>query len=186
MRPSKAVMVGLVVASVIAIGGTGFAAFTSTAYISATGTAGTVGPLTWGTGHSLVYGKGGIGSNYVTCSASVGPSNHLYLSANNLGPGDFCYYADSLNNAGSLPAVPSEAIGTSSGSACSSMYYGDNVFSPEIIVGSGGQTAGPNSAWTIPAYGLQDWVMIIQLSPYAGGSGGGSCGFLVTVTGTAA
>jgi hypothetical protein len=182
MRLTKAATTGLVVVAVVAIAGTGFAAFTTSAFITANGGAGNLGPLVWGT--TPAYG--GFASNDI-CTATTGttssPGDTLVLTAGNLLPGDTCAYGDVLNNLGSLPAGATEEITTASGSLCSSLVYEDNFFSPSVPVSVGQTSTVPH---TIPAAGgpgLQ-WEGFIQLSASAGNVGGENCHFIVTVSAT--
>jgi hypothetical protein len=173
----------------LAVTGIGFAAFTSGAFIGASGTAGTVGPLTWG---SVVgTGKGGPGASYVSCGYSIGTkvntSDLLTITAGPLAPGDYCTFAATLYNAGSLPALPSEAIGATSGSAavCHYLEYSDNIFTPAVILNSGGQTGGPDPSSTIGGHGsYYPWSIALEMIPSAP-SVSGTCTFQVTVTGVA-
>jgi hypothetical protein len=182
MRLSRAATAGLVVLAVVAIAGTGFAAFTSTAYVNGSAVAGTLGPMIWGPDPAY----GGFQPNDV-CDASVGTthitSDTLFLTASNFLPGDICSYGDNLNNLGSLPATVSEQITSASGSLCTYLAFGDNFFSPAVTIGSGGQTSGLTH--TIPAGSYIQWAGFIHLLPSTPPSVGGSCAFTVTLTGTA-
>jgi hypothetical protein len=175
--------VAIVALAAIATAGTGFAAFTSSAFINASGEAGTVGPLVWGP--SPAYG--GFAPNDL-CTASVGTTNHagdtLYLTAGNLAPGDICSYGDTLHNLGSLPAATSERITSASGALCAVLAFGDNFFSPSIVIAGGGEPS--TVPHTIAAGGDIQWAGFLHLLPSAGNAyGGQSCSFVVTVTGSA-
>jgi hypothetical protein len=176
----KAALTALVIVGIIAVGGTGFAAFSSSAFISSSGMAGTVGPLDW-------TGVGWTDSNtWVVCTATVGPSNTLTISAANLAPGDHCSFATSLHNLGSLEAIPVETISATTGAPamCANLLYGDSVFVTAFPLGAGGQ--GPvTGATAIPSQGYLPWAITLELSQGAPSTVTGSCGFTVTITGTA-
>ncbi len=173
----------LAVVAVVAVGGIGFGAFTSSAYVQVQATTGTVGPLVWGP--SPAYG--GFAANDV-CSAVRGTTSSagdtLFLTASNLAPGDICSYGDSLSNLGSLPAVVGEQVTSASGTLCPVVAFGDNFFSPSTLIGSGGQVSALQH--TVPASSYIQWAGFVHLLPSAGNSyEGGSCTFVVTLTGTA-
>ncbi len=182
MRIPRLVLLGVVLATTVATFGVGFAAFTSSAYVNGQGTAGTLGPLTWGTGPTY----GGFGS--AQCSATVGetnsPSDTIYLTAGNLAPSSFCSYGDDLYNAGSLPANVTEQVTSASGTLCAVLYYEDPMFDPATLIGSGGQVS-PNYL-IVPADSYVPWEGTIYLSADAGNAyQGTSCAFQITLTGTA-
>ena len=183
MRRTRAAMTGLVTLAALLAVGTGFAAFTSSAYIQGTGAAGTLGPLVWGP--SPAYG--GFATNDI-CAADRGTTSSagdtLFLTAGNLAPGDICSYGDSLNNLGSLPATVSERITSASGGLCAVLAFGDNFFSPSVVIGAGGQTSALTHV--VPAGSYIQWAGFIHLLPTAGsGHLGQTCSFQVTLTGTA-
>ncbi len=183
MQLSRAATMGLVAVAVLAMAGTGFAAFTATAYLNGSGSAGTVGPLVWGPNPS----PAGFAPNDVCTvertSTSL-PGDTLDLVAGNLAPGDVCAYGDSLTNEGSLPASTTEQITLASGGLCGYLIFADNFFTPSVVVGAGGQTA--TLSHVIAAGGNIQWAGFISLSSSAGPSVmGESCDFMVTVTGAA-
>lgn len=184
MRISKPGAAALAILAVLVTAGTGFAAFTTSAYIQGSAQAGTVGPLVWGAGPSST----GLYAND-NCSASVGqttsPSDTLFLTAGNLAPGDICSYGDQLANDGTLPAVVTEQITSASGGLCSELAFGDKAFHPAAVtVGSGGQTG--SVGYTIGADSYVQWAGFVHLLPNAGSAAlGQTCSFVVTLTGTA-
>jgi hypothetical protein len=183
VRLTKGATIGLVAVAVLVTAGTGFAAFTSTAYVGGSARTGNLGPLTWG----LSPAYGGFAPNDV-CTAVTGtttnPDDTLFLTADYLLPGDICSYGDSLSNAGSLPAGVTEQITSASGPLCAVLVFGDNFFSPSVTIGSGGQTS--TLSHVVPATGSIQWEGFIHLPSSAGSSyEGTSCNFVVTLTGTA-
>lgn len=183
MRRSGAVAAGLVVLAVLAVSGTGFAAFTTSAFINQNAAAGTLGPLVWGQGPTATaYGIGDRCNATVT--TTVLPDDTLDLKAQNLTPGDFCTYGDTLSNLGSIPAASTAQITSASGGLCAVLTYADTFFNPSVTVGAGGQIGAHHS--TIHAHGLINWAGTISLpsrtpSEYSGTS----CDFVVTITGSA-
>jgi hypothetical protein len=183
VRLSRSATAGLLAVTLVVTAGTGFAAFTGTAYLSGHAAAGTLGPLVWGP--SPAYG--GFAPNDV-CTAvrttTTLAGDTLDLTAGNLAPGDICAYGDSLSNGGSLPATTTEQISSASGGLCAVLTFGDNFFSPSVVIGSGGQTS--SQPHTIPADGSIQWAGFLSLAPGAGiAYSGESCSFVVTVTGSA-
>lgn len=114
---------GLVtVAVVLAASGIGFAAFTSSAYINGSGTAGTF-YLYWsspGASGSASYNICPVG----VISTTTNTSDTLTISASNLAPGDYCTFTADLNDGGSLPGQVWDQITSVSG-ACY-WFYIDN------------------------------------------------------------
>lgn len=183
MHLTKGLTAGLVAVTLLVTVGTGFAAFTANAYVNGSARAGTLGPLTWGP--SPAYG--GFAPNDV-CTADVGatnaPSDTLFLTADNLAPGDICSFGDSLSNGGSLPATVSEKITSASGGLCAVLFFGDNFFNPSVLIGPGGQTS--TLTHVVPAGSFIQWEGFIHFSHSAGNAYQGlSCHFVVTLTGTA-
>jgi hypothetical protein len=182
MRLTKAATAGLAVVAVLAIAGTGFAAFTTSAYIQGNAQAGTLGPYVWGPypTHSA--------SGTAVCSVTRGTTNYpgdtLFLSAGNLGPDTQCTYADVLDNLGTLPGNTTAQITSASGGLCSVLDYQDLFFSPAVVIGSGGQV-GATSNTVYPGPSLI-WAGDITLPGSVGSAHQGqSCSFTVTLTGTA-
>lgn len=172
----------LVVFALVLTAGTGYAAFTASAFIGGTAQAGTLGPLTWGPPTAHGYGS------YDSCTVSIQPgaptNGVLDLYANNLAPGDFCGYSATLSNAGNLPATVTETITSASGGLCAVLIYSDNGFTPGVTIGAGGQTGG--TSFVVPASGDISWGGTILLPSDASGVyGGQSCDFEVTLTGSA-
>ena len=183
MRFPRWVAAALIGVTILAAGGTGFAAFTTSAFVNGSASAGTLGPLTWGDSPVSSWSA----SNDV-CSASVGTTDSsgdtLILSATNLAPGDYCGFADTLYNAGSLPAAATESITSASGGLCSQVQFGDVFFSPSVTIGAGGQTGAQSK--TLPADSAIIWEGTIAFSSSASNAfEDSSCSFQATLTGTA-
>lgn len=183
MRKSRAVAAGLTVLAVLAVSGTGFAAFTTAAFEHPNAAAGTLGPLVWGEGPTATaFGYGDV------CNATVGTTNTagdtIFLLATGLLPGDFCTFGDTLANLGSLPAASSAQVTSASGTLCTVLTYADTFFNPSITVGTGGQVGAHTP--TIHAHGQINWAGTISLPASTGNAyQGTSCAFMVTITGTA-
>ncbi|MGD1100151.1 MAG: hypothetical protein ABR888_07430 [Thermoplasmata archaeon] len=182
MRSTKAMTVGLIAVAVLATAGTGFAAFTSSAFVNGSASAGTLGPMAWGS-EPASAGLSSYSSCLATVSTTSSPSDTLDLVAGNLAPGDLCSFGDSLHNAGSLPALASETITSTSGDLCAVTVFSDSFFTPSTLVGAGGETGA--LAHTVPAGSSIQWAGFIQLSPTAGNAySDTSCGFSITLTGS--
>jgi hypothetical protein len=179
----KAATAGLIGLAILVCAGTGFAAFSSVAYLNGSTTAGTLGPLVWGSSptHLASAANDVCGA---TTGNTVAAGDTLILSAGNLAPGDECTFEDSLNNMGTIPATATEQVTSASGGLCAVTVFQDNFFSPSTTIGSGGQTgATTNTVSPGPTF---VWGGDIQL---AVGTGDGyqdmSCMFMITLTGTA-
>ncbi|HTT44746.1 MAG TPA: hypothetical protein VMH38_01860 [Thermoplasmata archaeon] len=183
MRWTKAATTGLVTLAALLAVGTGFAAFTTSAFVQGQGQAGTLGPLVWGP--SPAYGGFAANDNcFADRGTTTSAGDTLYLTAGNLAPGDICSYGDNLNNLGSLPASVSEQVTSASGGLCSVLAFGDNFFSPSVVIGGGGQTS--TLSHVVPAGSYIQWAGFIHLLPGASSRDQGlSCTFEVTLTGTA-
>lgn len=142
--------IGLIaVIAAVAVGGIGFAAFTSTATINGTATGGTLN-LQWTPTGTPSIGAGTLVETnaFDGCSATVAPSL-ITITATNLAPGDECYintsYGLFLENTGSLPAtVPwtfaSDYIWSGGTAACPTSNFngGDTLYAGTYIVPAGG------------------------------------------------
>jgi hypothetical protein len=169
--------------AVVAVGGIGFAQFTTSAYLSGNASAGTLGPLTWSN-----VGETTLSSTYVTCTVTIGTttntSDTLEVTVGNLAPGDYCMFSADLNNGGSIPAnVYAEVTcytQTLGGCTQTSLY--DN-FAPSGAGESYNVIYGPITVTssTPLAYSGE-----IQLSPGIGNAyQGATCVFTVTFSATA-
>jgi len=181
MTRTRVPAVAIAVLAIVAASGTGYAAFTASAYIGGEAAAGTLGPLTWGSYAAYGYG------NDLTCSASTGatvlPLDTLDLVASNLVPGELCGYAADVDNHGSLPALVTERITSASGGLCSQLVFSDLGFTPGAPISLG--ATGSNS-WSISGDSSVPWGGSIYLPSSASGAYVGlSCDFTVTLTGTA-
>ena len=185
MRSLRAIGSVLAIVAVFTVVGTGYAAFASSAYLNGSASAGTLGPLVWGP----EPGAGGYES-YNVCTVTVGTTTQtgdtLFLTASNLAPGDICSYGDSLANLGSLPAVAGEVVTHSSGGLCSALAYGDNFFSPSIVLGPGGQTSPLTHSISANGGIPLQWEGFVHFLPNSGnGYSGQSCAFTITLTASA-
>ena len=122
-------LVGLaVVVAVVAVGGVGFAAFTTTAYLQGSAQAGQLGPLTWSNlgnpvgNHS--YNKCSISTTNYTSGGST--QDTLVLTAKNQAPGDWCQFKAHLNNLGTIPAEVYANLTCYSGGMCGNTSLYDN------------------------------------------------------------
>lgn len=135
---------GLVaVVAVVALGGIGFAAFTASATINGSATAGTFGPLTWGqepTNTPTVTDASACAAGTAAGSAWTG------LTGKNLSPGDGCLFHDSLKVNGNLPGTLSEsAMFSDSIAACGLVNWAYN----DTIIGTVTFTAGQGTSTTV-------------------------------------
>lgn len=150
--------------------------------MNGTATAGTLGPITWGSSSAHGFGSG------IVCSTSVGktvlPLDTLYLTASNLVPGNFCGYSAFLQNGGNLPATVTEQITSASGGLCGALIYSDNAFTSGVPITSG---ATGSLSYLIPAEGSFPWgaTLYFESPPPPGSFSGTTCSFTVTLTGSA-
>lgn len=154
--------IGLIaVIAAVAVGGIGFAAFTSTATINGTATGGTLN-LQWTPAGTPSLAAGTLLETNVFdgCSATVTPSL-ITITATNLAPGDQCEintsYGLFLENTGSLPAtVPwtyaSDYIWSGGTAACPTSNFN----------GGDGLLAG---TYTVPAGGYVGYLSVVSGSP---------------------
>lgn len=184
MRRTRTVWAALAVLAVLAVSGTGFAAFTTGAYLHGNDAAGTLGPLVWGPNPTATA----FGTNDV-CNATVGttmtPSDTIFLNATGLIPGDFCTYSDTLSNLGSIPAKTTGTVTYASGSLCAVLVYADTIsFNPSTVIGSGGQVGAHST--NIHAHGSVNWGGTISLPMSVGNAyQGTSCHFQITISASA-
>lgn len=182
MTRTRVPLIAIAILAVAVCAGTGYAAFTASAYVNGTATAGTLGPLTWGS-----YSAHGYGVDIV-CSDSTGetslPLDTLYLTASNLVPGTFCGYAADIANHGSLPATVTEQITSASGGLCGALIYSDNAFTSGVPITSG---AVGSLSFVVPGEGSLAWgaTLYFPSPPPPGSLSGATCSFMVTLTGSA-
>ncbi|MGI0128824.1 MAG: hypothetical protein ACREEC_01485 [Thermoplasmata archaeon] len=127
---------------VFVVAGVGYAAFTSSASITAGAGAGTFGPLTWGsTGGVAPYYDSGCPS-YVNEYSPVVSGSSITVGVSNMAPGDTCSVHMYLQNAGTLAGTLSEIITctvmTGPSNSCSQFTYTDNIPTATIPAISGG------------------------------------------------
>jgi len=161
-------LMGLVaVVAFVAVGGLGFAAFTTSAYINGSASAGTF-QLQW-----QGPASGTPSAYYNTCptpyaTTTTNSSDTLVLSAGNLAPGDYCVFTAQLVDIGTLPGNSYDFVSTDAYSGCSWFLtdnFGGHHNPPETPLGpigiapgspisysatlglSGGQGNGCQSAW---------------------------------------
>ena len=177
------VMGMVAVVALVAVGGIGFAAFSTSAYLNGAASAGTLGPLTWSN-----LGTTTTSSAYVTCTVVTGTqtntSDTLVVTVGNLAPGDLCQFSGDLNNGGSIPANVYSLVTcydqTTGGCTVTSLY--DN-FAPAGAGESYGIQYGPI---TISSGSPLAYSGTVQLTPGLGNAyQGATCTFTVTFTATA-
>lgn len=155
-------VMGLVaVVAVVAAGGIGFAAFTSSAYINITVASGTLGPLYWANEQTPTSTE-----SFDVCQQSittfVNTSDTWNLAATNLAPGDQCTFTASLYNAGTIPA---NVVATFNGNImpfCGASYTigtparsgpigtaGPSSTSPIVFTVQEGMFSGLGNTWNI-------------------------------------
>jgi hypothetical protein len=175
-------VIGVVaVVAMFAVGGIGFAAFTSSAYINGSATAGTLGPLYW------THGDPTGSESFDHCSAVIGTtfnsSDTLNFGASNLAPGDYCSYQAHLHNAGSIPANVYAEVTSTSGSFCGYTTLYDTFAGWSQPGETYGTSYGP---LTISAGGALFYQAQMGFIPPAGNEWQGqTCTFTVTFTATA-
>ncbi|MGI0128730.1 MAG: hypothetical protein ACREEC_01010 [Thermoplasmata archaeon] len=111
----KRLLLGVVaMIAVVAVGGIGFAAYTSSATVYGSASSGNL---------ALAFDYGNpTGGTYANCAVFDLIGNTVHISATDLSPGDSCSVTLGVINNGSLPAT-SEAtsFGFTSGSVCNSL-----------------------------------------------------------------
>jgi len=164
----------VVVVAIAAVGGIGFAAFTTSAFIKGNASAGTLGPLYW--------------SDVSGCSASTSTTNNgsdtLVITALNMAPGDSCTVTGTLNNGGSLPAnVYSEVTCVNPAEDCLVFTYWDS-FSP--YPNGYDVSGGPFGPLAVPAEGSIPYTGTLGLPSGLGNEYQGiTCQFEITLTASA-
>jgi hypothetical protein len=102
---TKTMVVSLFALSLLALTGIGYAAFTSSIIMNGSGNAGTLS-IVWGNSVSTAaYDESGNAISYATCTYSGAGTTTLTLSANNLGPGDYCIFRTTITNTGTIPGT---------------------------------------------------------------------------------
>jgi hypothetical protein len=184
-------IMGLVaVVAAVAIGGIGFAAFSTSAYISGTSGAGTFGPLYW---TSTVTPAGSesfdVCTQFITTTTNT--SDTYEINATNLAPGDYCSFSATLHNGGSIPANVYAQVTSYTGAACDVTTLFDSLTGPIQPGETYGTSYGPLA---IPAYGSTPYTSELALttnnlgtSPSGVGNPyqGEGCSFTVTFSATA-
>jgi hypothetical protein len=187
---SRLVLVMVAAVAIVAVGGIGYAAFTSTAYINGNIGAGTV-QLAW------------CNPDYASCAAYFGavapatsyetdpgvnncptpnvietntPEDTLVLSATNLAPGDYCTFTASLENTGNLPVSVTGTGPYNGAGSCGDLVYGDNI--------NGGDLGYTPSSPSISVGGSFGFQASLGLSSSAS-TQSETCTFDVSFTGTA-
>jgi hypothetical protein len=97
---AKALWASVLVVSLLAVGGLGFAAFTASYQININGTAGTLGL-------SITNDSVMVSNSYVGCYATWG-SDYVNFSAGPFAPGDYCIVFANVTNTGNIPAAVHE------------------------------------------------------------------------------
>ncbi len=172
-------MLGLVaVVAAIAVGGIGFASFTTSAYIDAQAQAGTLGPLYWSNTATPVGTESfDVCTNFITTTLNT--SDTLNFTAGNLAPGDSCTFSADLNNGGSIPAAVEITSTKDSGAGCYVTYTYDSWFGYE----SYGVTHG---YVTIGGYSYQQYTVTESLGGGLGNADQGVfCNIVLTFSASA-
>jgi hypothetical protein len=175
---SRLVLAMVAAVAIVAVGGIGFAAWTSSVTVSGSGTAGAV-TLTWCSANGVPTGActaspsfTGTGGCSISASGSV-----LTLSGDNLGPSESCDFTAAILDTGSLPATVTES-GTN----------GYAINNPSETASGGGFSYG-GITYTDDGYSNEPIASGGTLSYSAtlsATASGGTVTFTITLTGTAA
>lgn len=184
----KRLVMGLVtLLAAVAIGGIGFAAFTASATISGSATAGTYGPLTWGEGSNTPT----VTDASQCAVGTVSGSSWTGVSGTYFAPGDGCSFSNTIYQGGNLPGTLSESITfTDTVSGCGLQYwaYTDSIVgSPTFTSGEGNGpvvvTAGAVSVSAGGSVSFSGSYTLMSGAPNA--CQGDVFSFSATITGTA-
>ena len=140
---SKGLLVITAIVAVVALGGIGFAQFTSSAYVKGTATAGTIGTLNWASPPPSPT----CPSDVLTVGApSVSPSGTTLLlgAYSYFAPGDSCSLSEEsiTETGGSLPGTLTWTDQSSSSPAGTLSCWSYSVaFSPATIPAGGGSSS---------------------------------------------
>jgi hypothetical protein len=179
---NRLLMVMVTAVAIVAVGGIGFAAFTSTITANISSTAGTIS-LVWGGFTYNAYHEDGTPATYVSCSATAGGAGYasVSISVTNLAPGDYCVIQSNIIDAGNIPGTVTQTLYNGVSTPCYDLYpatcfFEDDTFHNQgDLSGSAASVSGlptpvvDNEVFDIsPGGGLPSgFVAVVQLSPGA-------------------
>ena len=174
---TKTTVVSLFALSLLALSGIGYAAFTSTIYVSGSASAGTLilnfaNPATPGTSTPT-----GVG----TCAFS-GTGGSTTFTVSNLAPGDSCEAYITITNSGTLP-TSSESTSLS---GLTNICWGSepvNCFVVEDTLGLNSATTATGSGGPVGVGGSFSYGVLVALSP-GSTTQSESGSFTISVTGS--
>jgi hypothetical protein len=183
---SRLVLVMVAAVAIVAVGGIGFAAFTSSVTVNGTASAGNI-VLEFA---SNPYGTGASTPSGATCTLQTygGTTTTISISASNLAPNQYCSFVLTITNAGSLPANSESSLFTaSSGSYCSSSgeincIWVQDSLSPSPLNSETGVYTGSGTT-VIPAGGTLTYTIYTTL-PAGSTDQSTSLGFSISLTGS--
>jgi hypothetical protein len=133
---AKIVWTALIVVGVLSVSGLGFAAWTTTATINGTGSAGNINLDFANVNTNLLTNT----PSYTTCTSAVGtPPNTATVTATNFDAESMCVIYANLTNTGSLP-ITSLTVSISVTSNVTGCWDAQTIQSPSTSVGPGSTT----------------------------------------------
>lgn len=178
----KSLLAIATIVAVVAVGGIGFAAWTSTVTATISSTAGTF-TIVWGSFSYAAYHADGTPASYVGCSASGGGSGqgNVEIAVTNMAPGDYCVISSSITDTGNVPGSVTLTEFSGVATPCYDLYpttcfYEDDSFHNQgDLSGAAASVSGLATAPTdnsiisigVGGGGSIPFVSVVQLSPGA-------------------
>jgi hypothetical protein len=165
----------------IAVGGIGFASYTSSITVNGAASSGTL---------ALAFDYGsGTGGTYAVCAITGLNGANAYITASDLSPGDHCSLTLGIINNGTLPATSETSVfGYVSGSYCNSpsatncVSVSDNLAPISLSTTAG--TSGSSSQTIAAGGGLFPGNYVVTISEPSGSTQSVSLSFTITFTGS--
>ncbi len=140
---AKIVWTALIVVGVLSVSGLGFAAWSTTATINGTGSAGNINLDFASISTSLISNT----ATYTSCTSGVGtPANTATVTATNFDAGTMCIIYANLTNTGSLP-ITSLSVSISVTSNVTNCWDGQTLVNTVTSLAPGASTSATNSPW---------------------------------------
>jgi hypothetical protein len=179
---SKLLLGVIAMVAVVAVGGVGFATYTSSVTIHGSASSGDL---------SLAFDYGyGTAGTYAVCSVYYLYGNVAYFSATDLSPGDHCSVTLGVINNGTLPATSeSTTFGYLTGSVCNTVGQTDCIQVTDNLGYTGlnteGGVSGSDGKVIGAGGGLYPGNYIVTVTEPSGSSSQGlTLGFTITFTGS--